>query len=210
MNFNNCDNKVYVAILSGGLSSRIGGGIKTLKTFNNKTIFERIFSNLTHQCKNIIINTNEDDFLFREYNALIVKDVFLNRVGPLGGIHACLNWLKLHKQNIEWLVTVPSDTPFLPKNLVKNLIYEATNEKYKIILSKSNGKVHPIIGIWHSSLLENLEKEINLGTRKILHWAEKHSIGYVEFNNSRYDHFFNINHKEDILKAEEIENNELK
>ena len=30
------DDKVCVAILAGGLSSRMGGGIKTLKTFNNK------------------------------------------------------------------------------------------------------------------------------------------------------------------------------
>ena len=76
-------------------------------------------------------------------------------------------------------------------------------------MAKSNNKIHPIVGIWHSSLLDNLEEAINLGTRKILHWAEKHSIKYVDFNNPNYDHFFNINFKEDILKAEEIENNQI-
>ena len=92
---------------------------------------------------------------------------------------------------------------------MEKLIKETSNGKYKIVMAKSNDKIHPIVGIWHSSLLEHLEQEINLGTRKILHWAKKHTIKYVEFNNSNYDHFFNINYKEDILKAEEIENNQI-
>ncbi len=201
--------KVCVAILAGGLSSRMGGGIKTLKTFNNKTIFERIFSKIRNQCKNIIVNTNEDNFQFKSYNVSIVRDLFLERVGPLGGIHACLKWLDSNNKDINWLVTVPADTPFLPDNLVEKLINETSNGKYKIAMAKSNDKIHPIVGIWHSSLLDNLEEEINLGTRKILHWAEKHSIKYVDFNNPNYDHFFNINFNEDILKAVEIENNQI-
>ncbi len=203
------DDKVCIAILAGGLSSRMGGGIKTLKTFNNKTIFERIFSKIKNQCNNIIVNTNEEDFQFKKYNISIVKDLFLERVGPLGGLHACLKWLYIKNKNIDWLVTVPADTPFLPDNLVEKLTKETNNGKYKIVMAKSNNKIHPIVGIWHSSLLDNLEKEINLGTRKILHWAEKHSIKYVDFHNSNYDYFFNINYKEDILKAEEIENNQI-
>ena len=27
----------------------------------------------------------------------------------------------------------------------------------KIVMAKSNGKIHPIVGIWHSSLLKSLE-----------------------------------------------------
>ena len=38
-------------------------------------------------------------------------------------------------------------------------------------------------------------------------WASQHSLAYVEFTNSKYDPFFNINYNEDLLEAEEIENN---
>jgi len=40
-----------------------------------------------------------------------------------------------------------------------------------------------------------------------MNWASQHSLEYVEFNNSKYDPFFNINYNEDLIVAKEIENN---
>ena len=54
------NNNVCVVILNGGLSSRMGGGIKSLEKFNNKTIFDRILERISPQIKHIIINSNED------------------------------------------------------------------------------------------------------------------------------------------------------
>ena len=41
------NNNICVAILTGGLSSRMGGGIKSLEKFNNKTIKVLTFNTLT-------------------------------------------------------------------------------------------------------------------------------------------------------------------
>ena len=194
------------AILIGGQSIRLGGGIKSLKKFNNKFIFDRILEKIKYQSKEIIINCNESENLFKKYNFKIIKDIIPGYLGPLAGIHACLSWLISKKKNIDWLVTIPGDTPFIPFNLVDNLFNRAINDNHEIVLAKSNGKIHPIIGIWNLKLHKSLEKEINLGGRKILNWATKHSLGYAEFNNTAYDPFFNINYKEDLIIAEEIEN----
>ena len=105
------------------------------------------------------------------------------------------------------MVTVPGDTPFIPKNLVKKLLDKVKNTNHKIVLAQSNGKTHPIIGIWHSNLFESLKNSLNSGNRKIMNWASQHSLEYVEFTNSKYDPFFNINCNEDLLEAKEIENN---
>ena len=86
-------------------------------------------------------------------------------------------------------------------------IFRPKNCNNKIILAQSNGKTHPIIGLWHISLYENLKNDLNFGVRKILDWASKHPLGYAEFINSKYDPFFNINYEEDIIQAQEIENN---
>ena len=75
------------------------------------------------------------------------------------------------------------------------------------MLAQSNKKTHPIIGVWHSSLFENLKKDLNSGTRKIIDWASQHPLGYVEFTSYKYDPFFNINYEKDIIEAQEIENN---
>ena len=40
------NSNICVAILIGGLSSRMGGGIKSLEKFNNKTIFDRILKRI--------------------------------------------------------------------------------------------------------------------------------------------------------------------
>ena len=203
----NYNNDLCAVILTGGRSSRMGGGIKSLKKFNNKYIFDRIFENLQTQVDKVIINSNDSKNLFVKYNVEVIKDSLEGLLGPLAGIHATLEWLNEKAPYINWLVTVPGDTPFIPKNLVKKLLDKIKNSNHKIVLAQSNGKTHPIIGIWHSNLLESLKHSLNSGNRKIMNWASQHSLEYVEFANSKYDPFFNINCNEDLLEAKEIEDN---
>ena len=87
------------------------------------------------------------------------------------------------------------------------MLDKVKNTNRKIVLAQSNGKTHPIIGIWHLNLFESLKNTLNSGNRKIMNWASQHSLGYAEFTNSKYDPFFNINCKEDLIEAKEIENN---
>ena len=185
----------------------MGGGIKSLKKFNNKYIFDRIFENLQTQVDKVIINSNDSENLFAKYNVEVIKDSLGGFLGPLAGIHASFEWLNKNAPNIIWFVTVPGDTPFIPKNLVKKLLDKVKNTNHKIVLAQSNGKTHPIIGIWHSNLFESLKNSLNSGNRKIMNWASQHSLEYVEFTNSKYDPFFNINCNEDLLEAKAIENN---
>jgi len=203
----NYNNDLCAVILTGGRSSRMGGGIKSLKKFNNKYIFDRIFENLQTQVDKVIINSNDSENLFVKYNVEVIKDSLEGFLGPLAGIHASFEWLNKNAPYINWLVTVPGDTPFIPINLVKKLLDKVKNSNHKIVLAQSNGKTHPIIGIWHSNLFENLKNSLNSGNRKIMNWASQNSLGYEEFTNSKYDPFFNINCKEDLIEAKEIENN---
>ena len=47
--------EICAVIMTGGKSTRMGGGIKSFKKFNNKTIFDRIYKILNNQINNIII-----------------------------------------------------------------------------------------------------------------------------------------------------------
>ena len=203
----NYNDDLCAVILTGGKSSRMGGGIKSLKKFNNKSIFDRVFENLQTQVNKVIINSNDSENLFVKYNVEVIKDSLEGFLGPLAGLHATLEWLNKNAPYINWLVTVPGDTPFIPINLVKKLLDKVKNSNHKIVLAQSNGKTHPIIGIWHSNLFESLKNSLNSGNRKIMDWASQHSLEYVEFANSKYDPFFNINYIEDLIEAKEIENN---
>ena len=191
--------------MTGGKSSRMGGGIKTLMQFNKKIIFERILESLQNQINNIIINNNDMSYQFKKYNLPIIEDKIKGYLGPLAGIHASLEWVSKNLKNIEWIVSVPGDTPFIPDNLVEKLYNKAESYKKNIIIAKSNEKIHPIVGIWNVNLLQKLEKAILEGERKIIIWAKKNQLDYQEFINDRYDPFFNINYNSDIDTAKKIE-----
>ena len=100
-------------------------------------------------------------------------------------------------------MTLPGDTPFMPLNLV-SCFKKKINQDSKIILAKSNDKIHPIIGAWHTSLLTSLNVHLESGTRKILEWAEYQPLEFLEFNEKNYDPFFNINTLEDLEFAKKL------
>ena len=196
--------EIAVIIMIGGKSSRLGGGIKSLIKINNKKIFDIILERIQPQIDKIIVNSNIEDTEISKYKFPIIKDVKQGYLGPLAGIHAGMKWLNKNKPEVDWLLTLPGDTPFIPLNLV-SCFEEKINQDSKIILAKSNDKIHPIIGAWHTSLLTSLNEHLESGTRKILEWAKNHPLEFLEFNEKSYDPFFNINTQIDINKAEDIE-----
>lgn len=200
----NLNNKITAVIMVGGESKRMGGGIKSLMTFNNKSIFERILERLEPQVNKIIINCNQNEKSFAKYRLPILKDLKQGYFGPLAGIHTSMRWLSINDPLSEWLITMPGDTPFIPLDIIAKFKNKMSKQT-KIILAQSGMKIHPIIGAWHTSLFESLDIYIENGIRKILTWANNHPIEYVNFNKDPYDPFFNINYKEDLIEAKQIE-----
>ena len=206
---NNLDDRLLTLIMIGGKSRRMGGGIKSLMSFNNENIFDKIIKRLKPQTNNIIVNCNEHDVNLMKYNLTIIEDKKKGYLGPLAGIHSAMDWIKKYKPEIKWLITIPGDTPFIPNDLIDRF-KRKLNSETKIILVKYKNVIYPTIGAWNVDLLENLDQKLNQGTRKIMAWAELHSIEFVEFSNDKYDPFFNINTLDDLNEAKDIEINFIK
>jgi len=196
--------KILILILAGGLSRRFGGGIKTSAKINGVTIFEKILTGLKKQGTNIIINANSNHKIFLNSKLPIISDIKKNFQGPLAGIYTSMIWVKEKKIDIEWILSVPSDTPFLPNNLLDFFISKIKKTK-KILIARSNNKIHPVIGFWNIDLLKSLEQELKSENRKIMEWVYKNKYDIVDFPVNFYDPFFNINNKKDIIEAEKIE-----
>ena len=197
-------NNIMALIMIGGQSKRMGGGIKSLLKFNKKRIFDRILEKLTPQIEKIIINCNLGEEKLKNYQLPIIKDLKDGYLGPLAGIHSAMNWAFNNDPEVEWLITLPGDTPFIPDDIIYKF-QKKISKNIKIILAQSNNKTHPIIGAWHLSLFRSLDKHLDLGTRKILSWAELYPIEFINYNYELYDPFFNINTKDDLKKATNIE-----
>ena len=197
-------NKILILLLAGGLSRRFGGGIKTFAKINGVTIFEKIISSFKKQGVRILINSNFDHKIFSNSKLPIIADIKKNFQGPLAGIYTSMVWVKKKKLDIEWILSVPSDTPFLPNNLLDTFVSKINKTK-KILIARSNNKIHPVIGIWNINLLKSLEQELKSDNRKIMEWVYKNKYDIVDFPIKFHDPFFNINNKEDIIEAERIE-----
>jgi len=199
------NSKFVSVLLAGGLSKRFGE-TKTLAKINGQTIFEKIIKILKKQKIEILINANCNEEIFLKSNLTIIKDLNHDLPGPLGGLLAAMNWVKLNNNNIEWILSVPSDTPFLPVDLLK--IFKANiKKKIDILIARSNDKIHPVIGLWNIRLFDSLKKELELENRKIMKWVFKNNYDFVDFPIQKFDPFFNINKKKDIIEAEKIEKN---
>ena len=152
--------KILFAILAGGQSKRFGGGFKAFAKINGITILDKIINKLKKYNNEIIINAN-DLKGFKKIDYPIIEDRFKGFVGPLAGIHTSMLWTKENYINKEWVFTVPSDTPFLPNNLLDKFL-EAYDQNIKILIARSNNRHHPVIAMWHISLITSLENELKL------------------------------------------------
>ena len=195
--------KILFAILAGGQSKRFGGGFKTFSKIDGEKILDIIINKLKKYSRDIIINANSlKDF--KGINQPIVADKLNGFLGPLAGIHTSMSYAKNKYVKKEWIFTVPSDTPYLPENLLDKFLETFDNQNIKILIARSNNRHHPVIAMWHISLLQNLEDELKSKNYKIMYWVKKHNYKFVEFNSDQEKNFFNINTKEDLSNAKKI------
>ena len=195
--------KTILVILAGGQSRRFGGGYKTLYKFNKISILDRIIQNFKKLKMEIVLNVNSNEDQFLKTGLHLVRDELENFQGPLAGIYSSMKWVLENRKNIEWIFTSPSDTPFLNKSLVNKFLSTNYNNKTNIVIAKSSNKTHPVIGLWHISLMKSLEEFLTKDNRKIMHWVEGQNYEILNFENK--NNFFNINTQADLEEAIKIE-----
>ena len=191
-------------ILAGGQAQRMGGIDKGRLKIGDASILEIIIKCLNFQLDKIVLNANGDLTRFSDLEIDVIPDTVKGYVGPLAGI---LSGLRFAEQNgFSSILTVASDTPFFPVDLLSKLSNVSPQQSalISIAATKQKDKLirHPTFGLWSVSLADDLEKNIHAGLRKIVLWADKHSAKTILFPSSEYDPFFNINTQGDLEEAQ--------
>ena len=192
-------------ILAGGLARRMGGGDKALIEIGGRTILARVLDTLRPQTTGLAINANGDPARFASTGLPVIADDVQDFAGPLAGILAGLDHLANVSPQIEWMVSVPGDCPFLPGDLVARLHEVRIAENRPLACAQSGDWRHPVAALWPMSLRKDLRKalrEENL--RKIEVWTARHGIAIARWPDQPVDPFFNVNTPEDRAKAEEM------
>jgi molybdenum cofactor guanylyltransferase len=192
-------------VLAGGLARRMGGGDKARIKIGGASILQRVLARLTPQCNRIIINANGDPARFADTGLPVVADSVPDFAGPLAGILAGLDWAAANAPAIEWLVSVPGDCPFLPKDLVTRLHNARTTANVPLACARSGEWRHPVVGLWPVKLREDLRHAlVDENLHKIELWTARHGIAIAEWLATPFDPFFNVNMPDDAAQAEAI------
>ncbi|MDA9288928.1 molybdenum cofactor guanylyltransferase MobA [Alphaproteobacteria bacterium] len=197
---------VPCVILAGGKGRRMGGKEKALIPLLDRPLLSYVLESVSGQVAPIALNVNTNFDKFSKFGYPIIKDPIKGHLGPLAGILASLYWAQ--KINKDWVMTLPCDTPFLPKDLAQRMI-EVKNRKMDVdlIIARSRGYNHPVVALWKSNLDFKLKNALDDGIRKIDLFTSKLKIAYVDFdtkNNLQFDPFTNLNSPLDLINAQQI------
>lgn len=204
--------KIAGVVLAGGLSRRMfegGGGDKGLLSLGNLSMIEHVVERLTPQVARMIVNANGDPARFQSLGLPVVRDTIEGFVGPLAGVLAGLRWAETAGEPVTHMVSVSSDAPFLPHDLVARLAAAVETQPLAIAMARSLGELHPVIGLWPVALADDLEAALRAGVRKVLAWTDRHGTVPVDFapldmGGQAVDPFFNANTPAELDEARRL------
>jgi molybdopterin-guanine dinucleotide biosynthesis protein A len=197
------DSRPAIVVLAGGRATRMGGGDKALRMLGEATLLDHVLARLAAQGSRIVINANGDPARFARFGLPVVPDPLPDHPGPLAGVLAGMLWAAGFPGCTD-LVSVPSDSPFIPRDLVSRLCAARDAAGAEVACASSLGRVHPVVGLWPVRLAPVLRQALADGTRRIGSWAARFRLVEVAFAAEPVDPFFNANSPDDLLAAKAL------
>lgn len=202
-------------LLAGGQSRRMfaegpGHGDKGLLEIGGKPMLAHVIDRLQPQVGAMVLNLNGDPVRFEGFGLPFVADTIAGHVGPLAGVLAGMRWAAAHHPGARFIATVSTDAPFVPEDLVARLAAAGdAGSGEPIVLARSGGHLHPVIGLWPVVLADDLDTALQNGVRKVLAWTDRHGTVAVDFALARVggeqvDPFFNANTPDELAEARRL------
>jgi molybdopterin-guanine dinucleotide biosynthesis protein A len=195
------DVRPVAVLLAGGLARRMGGGDKPLLRLGGRTLLEHVIARVRPQVRAMVLNANGDAGRFAAFGLPVVADPLPDHPGPLAGVLAGMQWTRTHFADAPWLLSVPTDTPFLPPDLVARLAAGCATRGAVLACAASAGRRHPVVALWPVALAEDLAGALAGGVRKVDAWTAGYRVAVVEFAAFPTDPFFNVNRPDDLEAA---------
>jgi len=146
----------------------------------------------------LALNANGDAGRFAAFGLPVLADTVPGHPGPLAGVLAGMRWAA--GLGAADLLSVPTDTPFLPGDLVARLV--AGRGAAAVACAASGGFVHPVVALWRVGLADALEAALAAGTRRVEGWMRARGLAEVDFADEGGDPFANVNTPEELSAAQ--------
>lgn len=198
------DDAIAGLILAGGLSSRMGGGDKSLLELDGKPVLHHIIGRIRPQVATLALNANGHLDRFAAFGLPVLPDTVPGFPGPLAGVLAGLEWVEAQPSH-RTLMTVAGDTPFLPCDLAARLSDATRNDPQAIAVAGSGGREHPVFALWPAGISAPLRAYLREGGRKVFDFVRSRPFVSVNFDYEEgMDPFFNINTPDDLAEAQRL------
>jgi molybdopterin-guanine dinucleotide biosynthesis protein A len=148
------------------------------------------------QVDEVLINANQNADAYGAYGHRIVADAIGGFAGPLAGLHRGLS-----EAAHDLVVTVPCDSPFLPRDLVARLRAALEGNRADLAVAKTGDQPHPVFCLCRKSVLPGLTAFLESGGRKIDAWYATLPTVEVLFDDVPQA-FSNINTADELAAAE--------
>jgi molybdenum cofactor guanylyltransferase len=191
------DLRIFGVILAGGEGRRMGAD-KAFVPLAGGPLIAHVLDRLEPQVDRMLISANGDAARFAGLGCAVVPDAIPQ--GPLSGVLAALT--AAAGMGATHLVSVPVDTPFLPGDLVPQLLLAAEASPGGLALASDATGDHPATAIWPVGLAPALTTFLAGGEAKVTRFTAAQGAARAMFPDPRA--FLNLNTREDLAAAEAL------
>lgn len=189
------DNKVSLALLAGGLSTRMGGD-KAFAPFREGTLLEWMRDRLAPLFPYTFAVVREP-FRFHGLGLSIVNDA-LPETGSAVGVYSAVL-----ASPTERVLCVACDMPFVTPHLLWALAEQS--EGFDVFVPRHGGHMQPLCAVYGKGTLDAYREFIRSGGRRIFDIYPDLNTGYLDMAPGRYgdpeELFFNVNTPEELEAA---------
>ncbi len=197
-------NNILSVVLAGGKSKRFGEDKSQVK-LGEKLLVDYILSQVIEEFNEVLIVTNNPIKHIPSNKISKIHDLKQD-LGPLGGIFSAMKWVRENNKSYKWIASFPVDTPLFKFEIFKKFLEKVNENESQLFFMKTNEKRHNIFGLWSIELIDQLEKDLETGSRKVEKWANSIGVKTINMSFKKDDPFFNINTKDDLIKIKKIFN----
>jgi molybdopterin-guanine dinucleotide biosynthesis protein A len=177
-------------IFAGGKSSRMGEDKSLLPFSSFTTLTEYQYSKLSQFFRNVYISTKESTKF--DFQADFIEDI-ADVYAPTLGFISIFKSLKAKK-----VFVISVDTPFISQEIIQQIL-EEDSEDYDATIARLDGKIQPLCGVYHISLLNKFEKMLADNEHKLGYLLKSSKTHYVNFEDTQA--FSNLNHPHEYQAA---------
>ncbi|MFO1201940.1 MAG: molybdenum cofactor guanylyltransferase MobA [Tabrizicola sp.] len=190
--------RIFGVILAGGQGRRMGGIDKALVSLAGRPLIAHVLDRLEPQVERVLISANGDPERFSGFGCRVIADD--TSQGPLSGVLSALT--AAAALGATHVVSTPVDTPFLPGDLVPQLLLAAEDSPAGLAFASDQSGDHPATALWPVGLAPALAAFLAQGEAKVTRFANAHGAKRARFPDPRA--FLNLNTPEDLAEAEAL------